>query len=438
MKRTVSTVTALALLVGLVAAAPEGGEIAGRVLDARGKPVAEATVLANVKTWPDGRFRMRPFSTATDGKGRFRMEDCVPPEERYQVNLAVVATGHAFVSRYVEADEGGPFEPLDLKLPKALSFRLRFTNPEGKPVEGVVVGPAKRVGADEVEHIVYAQGSEAIRMQSSDEGEVEVHWFAKGDRNAEITVRFPDTEVQTRTIELPKKKGETVVVPSDPTFAAGGDARKRFFLLGPKTEKAPKRGYGLLLVLPGGDGSTAFHPFVKNVFENAVGEGWLLAQPVAVKWTEDQQIVWPTAKSKASKMKFTTEELIAAVVKEVGEKHDLDPRRIFTLSWSSSGPACYAASLAKGTPVTGSFVAMSVFKPDYLPSLGAAKGHAYYIYHSKEDRVCPFRMAEDAREKLEEKGAEVEFRTYEGGHGWHGDVFGDIRAGLAWLERAVK
>jgi len=82
-------------------------------------------------------------------------------------------------------------------------------------------------------------------------------------------------------------------------------------------------------------------------------------------------------------MEFTTEEFLTAVVKDMGARHRLDPKRIFTLSWSSSGPACYAASLTEGTPVTGSLIAMSEFKPDLLPDLAAAKARAYYCCGSR-------------------------------------------------------
>jgi predicted esterase len=52
--------------------------------------------------------------------------------------------------------------------------------------------------------------------------------------------------------------------------------------------------------------------------------------------------------------------------------------------------------------------------------------------------VCPYRMAEQARDKLTENGAKVRLETYEGGHGWRGDVFGDIRAGVEWLEKNLR
>src|SRR5262249_38190553 len=46
---------------------------------------------------------------------------------------------------------------------------------------------------------------------------------------------------------------------------AGKDEHKRYFLIEPpKSVKAPRKGYGLLLVLPGGDGSANFHPFTKR------------------------------------------------------------------------------------------------------------------------------------------------------------------------------
>ncbi len=213
------------------------------------------------------------------------------------------------------------------------------------------------------------------------------------------------------------------------------DENKRYFLVGPhKGVTAPKKGYGLLVVLPGGAGSADFHPFVKRIYKYAVPQGYLLAQPVAVKWTEKQQIVWPTARNRAEGMKFSTEELVDAVIKDVGGRHQLDPGRTFTLTWSSSGPAAYAVSLTS-KKVTGSFIAMSVFKPDLLPPLEKAKGHGYFLYHSPDDRVCPFRMAEQAAKDLENKGAAVKLTTYDGGHGWRAGLYDHIREGVQWLEK---
>ena len=158
---------------------------------------------------------------------------------------------------------------------------------------------------------------------------------------------------------------------------------------------------------------------------------WVLAP---AGWTEKQEIVWPTEKNRVQGMKFSTEEFVSAVIKDVAGKHKLDPRHLFTLSWSSSGPAAYAISLTN-KKVTGSFIAMSVFKPELLPPLTKSKGHAYFLYHSPDDRICPFRMAEKAQETLDKEGAKVKLMTYDGGHGWRAGLYDHMREGLEWLEK---
>jgi predicted esterase len=174
---------------------------------------------------------------------------------------------------------------------------------------------------------------------------------------------------------------------------------------------------------------------VKRIYQSALPKGYLAAQPVAIQWDPSQEIVWPTKKNKVKKMKFSTEEFVEAVIKEVKKLHKIDGEKIFTLSWSSSGPAAYALALQDKTAVTGSFIAMSVFKPDYLPSLRKARGRGFYLFHSEKDAVCPYAHAEDANKKLEKEKAKVTLVTYEGGHGWHGNVYGNIRKGVDWLEK---
>ena len=71
--------------------------------------------------------------------------------------------------------------------------------------------------------------------------------------------------------------------------------------------------------------------------------------------------------------------------------------------------------------------------PSLLPPLRAARAHPYFLYHSPQDFI-PIAQAEAARSALQAAGATVELKTYEGGHGWHGDVFGNIRRGVEWLE----
>jgi predicted esterase len=229
-------------------------------------------------------------------------------------------------------------------------------------------------------------------------------------------------------------QGDVADIPAQ-DLRADKDENKRYFLVGPHPGvSTPKDGYGLVVVLPGGDGSAEFHPFVKRIYKDSVPKGYLLAQPVAVKWTEKQQIVWPTDKNPVEGMKFSTEEFVESVIKDARGRHKLDPQRVFTLTWSSSGPAAYTVSLTSKS-VTGSFIAMSVFKSDLLPPLERAKGHGYFLYHSPDDRVCPFRMAERAAQDLEKSGAAVKLVTYDGGHGWRAGLYAHIREGLQWLEK---
>ena len=215
-----------------------------------------------------------------------------------------------------------------------------------------------------------------------------------------------------------------------------GNVQQRYFLIGAKEgDKAPDAGYALLLILPGGDGSAEFSPFVKRIWQNALPPGYLVAQLVAVGSENKNQIVWPTAKDNEPRQKFKTEEFIRNVVNEVKAKHKIDESKIYALAWSSSGPAVYATMLSKENPLTGAFVAMSVFMPARLPALTAAKGQHYYLLQSPQDRVTKYTFAKTAKTQLTNAGAKVELKDYEGGHGWHGDVFGTIHAGIEWLEQ---
>ena len=237
-----------------------------------------------------------------------------------------------------------------------------------------------------------------------------------------------DAAGQDDVADIPSKK-----------LQAGGDLNKTYFLIGPRNaEKPPDEGYKLLIVLPGGDGSEAFHPFVKRIYKHGLPEGYLVVQLVAVKWTPEQQIVWPHKKNEVEKMEFSTEEFVEAVVANVRKEHKVNERHVFTLSWSSSGPAAYAISLQQKKSVTGSYIAMSVFNKHSLPPLLHAKGHPYYIEHSPDDKVCRFWMATWAKRELTKAGAKANLSTYKGGHGWRGNVYERIRKAIKWLEENTE
>lgn len=148
-----------------------------------------------------------------------------------------------------------------------------------------------------------------------------------------------------------------------------------------------------------------------------------------------QAIVWPTAGLPYASARFTTEDFIQDILADVKCRETIDPSRVFLFGWSSGGPPCYATILRKDSGIAGAFVAMSVFKPALLPDLKNARGKSFDLLQSPEDRVTPFRFAETAERALKADGATVRLRRYEGGHGWHGDIWALIREGISWLDR---
>jgi predicted esterase len=222
-------------------------------------------------------------------------------------------------------------------------------------------------------------------------------------------------------------------------YVAAGNDKFAYIEIGATPPAAePNDGFKLLLVLPGGDGGRDFMPFVKRIYKYVLGPEYLVAELVAPAWPRSESVVWPTAKEGPVAAKFAIEKFVPAVVEDVAKRHKLDRRHVFALGWSSGGPAVYAASLVEKPVLTASMPAMSVFFPSRLPPLARAKDRVFYILHSPDDEVCKFVLAKSANDKLAAAGAKVTLVEYPGGHGWQGDVFGNIAAGVAWMEEQTQ
>jgi predicted esterase len=219
-----------------------------------------------------------------------------------------------------------------------------------------------------------------------------------------------------------------------------GAARSAYYLIGRDgVTDAPEGGFGLAIVLPGGDGQgRKFSAFVRRIHKYVLDETWLIALGTARKWSRSQVIVWPTRKGPVKGMKYTTEEYVAAVIADAKKRQAIDPKRVILMGWSSSGPACYATALAENKDVTGYYILMSVFKPDQLPPLEKAKGRNVYIEHGKNDKTCPIRMAREAAKALKAAGANVEFVEHDGGHGFSGPVYPRMKRAFEWLVSAAE
>ncbi len=274
-------------------------------------------------------------------------------------------------------------------------------------------------------------------------------WHALGRAGPAAQQPRPVDRLASARNQPSQKRQPAEQAPTDPLadvadipaqdLRAGGDEKKRYFLIGAKDGKPPAAGSGLLIVLPGGDGSANFQPFIRRIHKNVLNDRWLIAEAVAPKWDENQfnRVVWPTATSKYPAAKFTTEEFIRAIVGDVRAKVKIDPRRVILLGWSSGGPPCYAEVLRKDSAVTGAFIAMSVFRPGELPALENAKDKAFYLLQSPQDKVTPVQHAEAAEKALQAAGAKVRLKRYDGGHGWRGDVWTMIGDGVKWLDQQV-
>lgn len=252
------------------------------------------------------------------------------------------------------------------------------------------------------------------------------HWWH--DNHA----RFGHVDSSLPNIHDWIRKGPAAAPPIQ-TWTNQGATASYYRLGGEDTSLAPPQGFKLLVILPGGDGGHGFFPFVKNIFQHSLDTSWIVVQPVAIQWTPNQQVVWPTSINPVDGMKFTTEVMVEGIIKDIQAQFPIDPQNIVSMSWSSSGPAAYAFSQRPESPIRGSYIAMSVFKLPFLPDPNRVKEHRYVIEHSPEDKLCPFHMAELARKTLRNAGATVTDVNYAGGHGWHGNAMERIQSALRKL-----
>lgn len=219
----------------------------------------------------------------------------------------------------------------------------------------------------------------------------------------------------------------------------GNDRNKTYWLLIPT--KIPKDGFGLIVILAGGDGDgEKVIPFWKNVATISLQNRYIVALPVAPKWDKEQIITWPTKEFKdiVKDMKFTTEEFISELVNEATKGYKINSKHVWLHGISSGGPAVYAISLSTPGQFKGYYILSSVFKPERLPSLSLANGKRYYIQHSQEDKICPFWMAKKAAFQLGQNGAITELDILQGPHGYpfkegHPD-WEKIEVAFRWLE----
>ncbi|MBL9078032.1 MAG: hypothetical protein JNL08_11045 [Planctomycetes bacterium] len=210
--------------------------------------------------------------------------------------------------------------------------------------------------------------------------------------------------------------------------------RSCYFVIPPRKPAPAGTSNRLLVVLPGGDGSREFLPFVQDGIAAQVPDDCAVALVTAVKWRDDQVVVWPTAASPVPDMAWPTEQLVGAVVDQVAREFAVEPARRAVLAWSSSGPAIWPLLVAADGPFARGYVAMSVWPEPVAPAeLAGAKGRRIVIDQSPEDTTTPFHHARAAYDALSAAGAVVRVSIYRGGHGWNDRPLPRLKDCLGWL-----
>jgi hypothetical protein len=93
-----------------------------------------------------------------------------------------------------------------------------------------------------------------------------------------------------------------------------------YYTIGDEIKPSPEKGFKLLVILPGGDGSVTFTPFIKRIYQNCLDEDYLVIQLIARKWSKKQFVVWPTEKLKVKGMKTSTEEFISLAINDLKKR----------------------------------------------------------------------------------------------------------------------
>jgi hypothetical protein len=187
-------------------------DVAGRLVDSLGRPVANADVLVVLKSWPNGRYRQRAMHVRANGEGEFRLADALPAEGPYAVHLAAFKEGFAFASSYrLVEDENEEAEASKLmRLSFAADATLVVQDEMGRPAPNARVAPQSRKSSHGDSHQVYFQASGPVQRTTDAEGRTPLDCFEPGDR-AELFIQLPGRDWIRRTVDVPAK-GDVVFV----------------------------------------------------------------------------------------------------------------------------------------------------------------------------------------------------------------------------------
>lgn len=185
------------------------GDVTGQIRDEAGHPVPDAQVLVVVKTWPDHSYFQRAYLAVTTPDGQFRIPDVHPLNERYEVQVAALASGRVLKSSYHTA-AAGELEPVVLELAPSSGLAVQVESEQGTRLPDVEVLPQRRIEAGGAEHLVYFDSAQSLVRRTDDHGRAELPYFRSGD-TANVLVRMGQGEWKSLAVKVPDG-GEVVTI----------------------------------------------------------------------------------------------------------------------------------------------------------------------------------------------------------------------------------
>ena len=151
--------------------------LAGRVVDEQGKPVADARVFFFAPPPLEGKVEPVELRTQTDAGGQFHLE--YPP-----LGLVTINEVHVWAYRPGSAITAVPsyLSPLDLVLRKPQPRTLKLEGPDGRPIAGAVVSPRVIHVAARTAATKYPRPSPAsLALTTGPDGQASIDYLAGSD-----------------------------------------------------------------------------------------------------------------------------------------------------------------------------------------------------------------------------------------------------------------
>ena len=203
---------------------------------------------------------------------------------------------------------------------------------------------------------------------------------------------------------------------------------------------APERRPGLLVVLTDSmeaieEQKTRWQEIAAQAFDGK----YLIAIARSPQSDLKQAPLWPVNSNQKTGTSgdLTTENLVAAVVRDAEAKYPVNPDRVFLAGVGpEGGGAAYACSLESRTPFHGFLLLDSPFRAARLPPLASAKNRRYYLLHHRQNRKTPFFIATAAQSALSKAGAAVQLMEYPALPDKAPSLDSDaLAAALRWLQK---